>query len=1130
MSNTSLYTSQGGNVTVPPNNNTGLYNTGSQNIPINTDINTVGNISAQGNITGGNLISQGDISAVGNIYADNFVGNVVGNLVVAGSNTQVIYNNNGVAGASAAFTFDQATNVVAVGGAVTATGNITGNYFFGNGSQLTGITANYSNANVTALLANLGTNSISGTGNVTASFFFGDGSQLTNLPAGNYSNANVAAYLPTYTGALSGNAVSVTGNVTGAFILGDGSQLTNLPAGNYSNANVVSLLAAFGSNTLSTTGTVTAGQLAGNGNGISNIQAANISGTVTSASIANLVTVSNANALSSSTQYVTFASAPGNTQINIDNGATTPMTYVPSSSTLGITNLNANGNVLANGVVSATGNVTGGNIRTAGQVTATGNITGNFFIGNGSQLTGITTNYSNANVTALMAAFGSNSISTTGNVTAGYFLGDGSQLTNLPLGNYSNANVAAYLPVYTGNIAAGNVSATGNVTANVLKTSGATGNIVGANWVSANFYLGDGGYLSNIQVGNVVGAYSNANVANYLPTFSGNLAGGNLVLTANTGNAYVHDVTATGSALITGVVSAAGNVRGGNINTAGIVTATGGLFTADGVSAVANIVGGNIRTAGVVTATGNITGNYFIGNGSQLTGLPAGYSNADVNAHLAAFGSNTISTTGNITAGYFAGNGSLLSNIAGANVTGTVANATFATSSGTAATVTGNAQANITSVGTLTSLSVTGTVTAGNVSTTGNITAGYFLGNGSQLTNIPAGGSNTQIQFNDGGVFAGNANVTYDKATGNVTLGNLVMNGNIILNVNSWQSNTDPNPGRVIIGTGQLGNYSGQGAGGNNGVAARLLVTDQYIRYDNGIRMIGLTIQNWANLAGGNVGSANANSRTAAISQDLYLMNGNIVSNNLYAHRAQSAALNLGFANNTSNVFVQSSTVGSFFATVFTGSTANTLVQVAAGSQLFGNVANLTGFTWNSLGTANVTSNAYCIYNPGSTTSIGGQSNFAGVRSAPNYYFLRNDDDLAKNKLGSLELFHYNNANTANTTGTLTINKNNGQYQTIYPTGNITIGSFTNFVTRVAQPNGTQNNQADVVTLLIQQPATPWTVTMPTGNTNIRYANSSATVANTANSTTKITVTATYNYNVGANQYLINIDPEYITV
>jgi hypothetical protein len=59
---------------------------------------------------------------------------------------------------------------------------------------------------------------------------------------------------------------------------------------------------------------------------------------------------------------------------------------------------------------------------------------------------------------------------------------------------------------------------------------------------------------------------------------------------------------------------------------------------------------GNISVSGIVSVTGNITGNYILGNGSQLTGLPATYGNANVVTLLAAFGSNSISTTGNITA------------------------------------------------------------------------------------------------------------------------------------------------------------------------------------------------------------------------------------------------------------------------------------------------------------------------------------------------------------------------------------------------------------------------------------------------------------------------------------------------
>ena len=209
--------------------------------------------------------------------------------------------------------------------------------------------------------------------------------------------------------------------------------------------------------------------------------------------------------------------------------------------------------------------------------------------------------------------------------------------------------------------------------------------------------------------------------------------------------------TVTGANLQTYVTSTTGNITGGNILTGGLITATG------------NVTGGNILTAGIVSVTGNVTGSYFFGDGSQLTGLPATYGNANVAAYLPTFTGNLtansisatgtitatanitmgngivggnvlatglISATGNVTGNYFIGNGSALTSITGASVTGTVANATYATTSGsatTATTVTGAAQANITSVGTLTSLSATG-----------NIAGNYFVGNGSALTGIVA--------------------------------------------------------------------------------------------------------------------------------------------------------------------------------------------------------------------------------------------------------------------------------------------------------------------------------------------------------------------------------------------------------
>jgi len=49
-----------------------------------------------------------------------------------------------------------------------------------------------------------------------------------------------------------------------------------------------------------------------------------------------------------------------------------------------------------------------------------------------------------------------NGVTTSGNVTASYFVGNGSLLSGIAT-NYSNVNVAAYLPSYTGNISAGNL-------------------------------------------------------------------------------------------------------------------------------------------------------------------------------------------------------------------------------------------------------------------------------------------------------------------------------------------------------------------------------------------------------------------------------------------------------------------------------------------------------------------------------------------------------------------------------------------------------------------------------------------------------------------------------------------------
>ena len=64
----------------------------------------------------------------------------------------------------------------------------------------------------------------------------------------------------------------------------------------------------------------------------------------------------------------------------------------------------------------------------------------------------------------------------------------------------------------------------------------------------------------------------------------------------------------------------------------------------------------------------------------------------------------------------------------------------------------------------------------GDLSASSNISASFFYGDGSKLQNVGGGGSpggsNTQVQFNDGGTFGGSANFTWDGST-------VAVNGNI---------------------------------------------------------------------------------------------------------------------------------------------------------------------------------------------------------------------------------------------------------------------------------------------------------------------------------------------------------------
>jgi hypothetical protein len=212
-----------------------------------------------------------------------------------------------------------------------------------------------------------------------------------------------------------------------------------------------------------------------------------------------------------------------------------------------------------------------------------------------------------------------------------------------------------------------------------------------------------------------------------------------------TGNVTANYFIGNGSQL-TGIVATSGSqIINGNSNV--VVAANGNVtISSEGISNIVTVSNTGAYVVGVVSVTGNIAGSYLLGNGAFITGLPAGYSNADVANYLPTYSGDLpnltglVSTTGNIAGNYFIGNGSQLTGVTASDVD--------------AGALTGNTLSSnvlfssLTSVGTLNSLSVTGNATAGNlltlglISTTGNIVGGnifsnnYYYANG---TPVPPG-------------------------------------------------------------------------------------------------------------------------------------------------------------------------------------------------------------------------------------------------------------------------------------------------------------------------------------------------------------------------------------------------------
>ena len=242
------------------------------------------------------------------------------------------------------------------------------------------------------------------------------------------------------------------------------------------------------------------------------------------------------------------------------------------------------------------------------------------------------------------------------------------------------------------------VEVLGNIDANVVTANTFTGNLSGsattAGTVTTNAQPNITS-VGNLETLTVVGNLSAGNISNVSTASVTNLLSSNVTASSalQVTSTTISTSTSTGAMVVTGGAGIGGNLYlGGQLNVQGLIS---GNIASSGTSTFATITANTLAN---ITSTTEST--------SKTTG-----------ALVVAGG---VGVVGNLNANVFYGSALGLTNIPAANISGTVANAAYATDAGnavvanTAITVTANAQPNITSVGTLSSLVMSGNLDMGN--------------------------------------------------------------------------------------------------------------------------------------------------------------------------------------------------------------------------------------------------------------------------------------------------------------------------------------------------------------------------------------------------------------------------------
>ena len=632
-------------------------------------------------------------------------------------------------------------------------------------------------------------------------------------------------------------------------------------------------------------------------NGTSNIQvlsSANL--TFSSAGNANVVVITGSGEVVNGTLSVV-----GNANIgNIGTGLITATGNITGA------------NLFTGGILSATGNANVGNLGTAGLITATGNIGGgNINTGGIVSATG-NANVGNVNTTGVFAT----TLSSTGNANVGN-LGTGGLITatgNITGGNIVTAGTAnAAILTVSGNANIGNIGTAGVITAG--------GTVTGGNLATAGtLSVGGNANVGNIGTTNLV-ATGGGSFGSNLNMNSFNIV--SLATPTNPADAttkqYVDDLVATGLAYhepvyvatVGTLATATGGTMTYNNGTAGVgatLTTTGTFLLIDGA---------NVQTVGtriLVKNEGNAAWNgvYTYTNATTITRSadtdtygPTSTTDLSLNDYFfvqagdvnegSAYVCTTVGTitfgTTNITFALFS-----TSQVYDAGTGLTLTNTTFSVNP---------SQTQVTAVGTLTSLSVSGNANIGNIGTAGLITA---------TGNLGAGNVNTTGVFATTLSATGNANVGnigtagLITATGNITGGNIVTAGT----ANAAILTVSGNANIGNIGTAGLITATGNITGGNlvtSGTANAAILTVSGNANIGNIGTGGL-ITATGNITGGNIITSGVMSSTGnvtggnIVTGGLITATGNVTGGNVIATNGANVGTILGIGNGTVNTSI----------------------------------------------------------------------------------------------------------------------------------------------------------------------------------------------------------------------------------